>query len=93
MDREEKTFLAFCELKDFVKILPYQKKLLIYLDLHPTTVNLEKEFIRDMTGIGHNGRVGKNDVEFTLKNPADLEKLKPYLERAYREHLANPGQP
>ena len=92
VEREEKTFLAFCELKDFVKIVPRLEKLLVHLNLHPTTVNLEKEFIRDMTGIGHHGRFGKNDVEFTLKNPADLEKMKPYLERAYREHLANSGQ-
>lgn len=89
---ENKTFFAFHRAGNFVGVLPRQKYLKVYLNLGPATVNLEAGFSCDASNKGHNGQIGKNDVEFTLKNPADLEKMKPYLERAYREHLANSGQ-
>lgn len=90
--KEYKTFFAFHRAGNFVGVLPRQKCLKVYLNLGPATVNLEAGFSCDASNKGHNAQIGKGDVEFTLKNPADLEKLKPYLERAYREHLANSGQ-
>lgn len=40
-------------------------------------------FSRDVTGIGH---WGTGDVEVSLKNDNDLEKVKPLIERAYNEN-------
>lgn len=47
------------------------------------TVTYENGFSRDVTGIGH---WGTGDVEVSMKNKNDLEKVKPLIERAYNEN-------
>jgi len=53
------------------------------LKLDPASVALEKSFSRDVTHIGH---WGTGDLELTLRTPADFEKAKSLIERAYQEN-------
>ena len=52
-------------------------------ELESKTVTFEDGFSRDVTGIGH---WGTGDVEVSLKNSADFEKVKALIERAYNEN-------
>ena len=53
------------------------------LKLDPATVELEHEFSRDVSNIGH---WGTGDLELCLRKPTDFEKAKPLIERAYQEN-------
>ena len=53
------------------------------LKLDPATVELEKSLTRDVTSIGH---WGTGDLEVVLRKPADFEKAKSLIERAYQEN-------
>ena len=60
----------------------YSKQIILYLKLHPDSVELEDGFTRDMRSIGH---YGTGDLQITIKNAKDFEKAKPLIERAYNE--------
>ena len=60
----------------------YNKQIILYLKLHPDSVNLEDGFTRDMRSVGH---YGTGDLQVTIKNLKDFEKAKPLIERAYNE--------
>lgn len=55
----------------------------LILKLDPQTVALEQSFTRDVSKIGH---WGTGDLEVTLRTPADFEKAKALIERAYQEN-------
>ena len=48
-----------------------------------STITFEEGFSRDVTNIGH-WRCGA--VELFIQNSADLEKAKPFIDRAYNEN-------
>ena len=60
----------------------YSKQIILYLKLHPDSVELEDGFARDMRSIGH---YGIGDLQITIKNAKDFEKAKPLIDRAYNE--------
>lgn len=81
--KELKLYTAYKRLKNFASVVVAPAKgLLLFLALNPSTVNLEDGFTRDMTTIGH---WGTGDLEVTLASPADIERAKPLIERAYSE--------
>lgn len=79
-----KLYFAYRRLKNFVCIIPGPAKgdLWLYLRLDPTTVVLENGFTRDVRSIGH---WATGDLEVTIKNDADVEKVKALIQRAYEQ--------
>jgi predicted transport protein len=77
-------YIAYRRMRNYVTVefRSQANKLLVYARVDPRTVDLESGFTRDMTNIGH---FGTGDLEITLASPADLEKAKPFLDRAYNE--------
>lgn len=77
-------YVAFRRMKNFITVeLKNQAgKILVYAKVDPATVAADKGFLRDVTKVGH---FGTGNLEITISNPADLEKAKPLIERAYNE--------
>lgn len=78
-----KLYSAFKKIKNITCVEIFKDKLLLHIRLDAKTVTYENGFSRDVTGIGH---WGTGDVEVSLKNDNDLEKVKPLIERAYNEN-------
>lgn len=81
-ENELKLYVAFKKVKNIACVEIYQSKILINMPLNPSTVTLQKDFLRNMTGIGH---YGTGNVQLIIRTVEDYEKAKPYLERAYHE--------
>ena len=77
-----KFYIAFKRLKNFacVEAHPQAGKLLVYVKLNPSKIELKKGFTRDVQNIGH---FGTGDVEITLSSKADFEHAKPLLLQSY----------
>lgn len=86
IEKPLKLYVAFRRLKNFVCISLISKQdphVFLTLKLDPASVELEKGFTRDVTNIGH---WGTGDLEVVLRKPADFEKAKTLIERAYQEN-------
>lgn len=86
IEKPLKLYVAFRRLKNFVcmsLISKHDPHIFMTLKLDPSTVELEPSFSRDVTNIGH---WGTGDLELCLRKPADFEKAKPLIERAYQEN-------
>ena len=84
-DVQEKTlkyYVAFKRLRNFacIQVQPNKGTLTLFLKVDPTTVNLQKGFSRDVRKVGH---FGTGDLELTLRDQADLEVAKAYIDRSY----------
>ncbi|NSL55654.1 DUF5655 domain-containing protein [Uliginosibacterium aquaticum] len=86
IEKPLKLYVAFRRLKNFVcmslisKVDPH---VFLILKLDPASLALEQGFSRDVSKIGH---WGTGDLELTLRTPADFEKAKALIERAYQEN-------
>lgn len=86
IEKPLKLYVAFRRLKNFVCMSVISKQdphVFLTLKVDPATVALEQGFSRDVTHIGH---WGTGDLELTLRTPADAEKAKALIERAYQEN-------
>lgn len=86
IEKPLKLYVAFRRLKNFVCMSLISKQdphVFLILKLDPQTVALEQGFTRDVSKIGH---WGTGDLEVTLRTPADFEKAKALIERAYQEN-------
>lgn len=86
IEKPLKLYVAFRRLKNFVCMSLISKldpHLFLILKLDPETVKLEEGFSRDVSRIGH---WGTGDLELTLRTPADFEKAKALIERAYQDN-------
>lgn len=86
IEKPLKLYVAFRRLKNFVCMSLVSKQdphVFLTLKLDPTSVELEKGFTRNVTNIGH---WGTGDLEVVLRKPADFEKAKSLIERAYQEN-------
>lgn len=86
IEKPLKLYVAFRRLKNFVCLSMTSKqdpRIILTLKLDPTTVEPEPGFLRDVTHIGH---WGTGDLEVVLRKPADFEKAKSLVERAYQEN-------
>lgn len=84
-DVQEKTlkyYVAFKRLRNFacIEVHPNKGALTLFLKVNPTTVNLQDGFSRDVRRIGH---YGTGDLELTLRDQAELEVAKAYIDRSY----------
>lgn len=77
-------YIAFRRMRNFVTVEFRLQlgKLLVYAKVDPESVSLEKGFSRNVKGVGH---FGSGDLELTIAGPADIEKAKALLDRAYSE--------
>lgn len=77
-----KNYFAFKRIKNFacIEVHTRTRNLLIYVKVHPDTIEIEEGFTRDVRNIGH---FGTGELEITLRSKADFEKAKPLLERSY----------
>lgn len=75
-------YIAFKRIKNFacVEFRLTTGKILIFVKVDPSTVQLEPGFTRDVSNVGH---FGTGDLEITLTAPTDLERAKPLIERSY----------
>lgn len=80
--KELKQYTAFKRIKNFtcLQIYPQARCIAAYMRLDPSTVELEENFSRDVTNIGHHGT---GDLEIMLRSMTDFEKAQPLLRRAY----------
>lgn len=86
IEKPLKLYVAFRRLKNFVCLSMTSKqdpRIILTLKLDPATVEPETGFLRDVTHIGH---WGTGDLEVVLRKPADFEKAKTLIERAYQEN-------
>jgi len=82
-ENQLKLYVAFRKVRNIACVEIYQSKILVHLSLDPSSVDLEKDFTRDMTNVGH---FGTGNLQVTIKDAADFEKAKPLIERAYNEN-------
>jgi predicted transport protein len=78
--KDLKLYVVYKRMRNFVCVVIQKGKFTLHVNLDPTGVDLIEGFARDMRGIGH---WGTGDLEITLRAPADLERAKPPLRRAY----------
>jgi predicted transport protein len=77
-----KYYFAFRRIKNFacVEVHPQSKRILIFVKVDPTSIQLEKGFTRDVHAIGH---YGTGDLEITVQNDDDLERAKTLILKSY----------
>ncbi|KAA3517770.1 DUF5655 domain-containing protein [Agrobacterium vitis] len=75
-------YIAFKRIKNFacVEFRPTSSKILLFLKVDPTTVELEHGFSRDVSNLGH---YGTGDLEITLSAPSDLARAAPLIKLSY----------
>jgi predicted transport protein len=61
---------------------PQVKKMLIFVKVDPTAMQLEPGFTRVVRKIGH---FGTGDLEITTTSKRDVERAKPLIEASYQE--------
>jgi len=86
IEKPVKLYVAFRRLKNFVCMSLISKvdpRVFLTLKLDPASVTLESGFSRDVSDIGH---WGTGNLELNLRTPADLDKARPLIERAYQEN-------
>ena len=75
-------YIAFKRIKNFacVEFRPTTGKILVFVKVDPSTVQIAQGFTRDVSAVGH---FGTGDLEITLSNAEDLERAKPLIEMSY----------
>ncbi|MBB5938627.1 DUF5655 domain-containing protein [Streptomyces zagrosensis] len=78
---ERKTYRAYQRLRNFACLCPPQRsKLLVYLKVDPTDVDLVSGFTRNVSGLGHHGT---GDLEVQLRTPRDVERARELFRASY----------
>jgi predicted transport protein len=77
-----KYYFAFRRIKNFacVEVHPQSMRILLFVKVDPTTIQLEKGFTRDVRNIGH---YGTGELEITIQNDDDLERAKRLILKSY----------
>jgi len=78
--KDLKVYIAFKRLRNFATIVFQKDNLLVYLQLNPNQTSMLQGITRDVREINH---WGTGDLELTLNNLSDLEKVKPLIKQAY----------
>ncbi len=82
-ENQLKLYVAFRKVKNIACVEIYLSKILIHLSIDPSSVELIKDFTRDMTKVGH---FGTGNLQVTIKDATDFERAKPLIEKAYNEN-------
>lgn len=78
----KKNYIAYKISQNIVCMEVQSQRVLLFLKLNPKEIVNPPKTSRDMTGKGH---FGTGDFEIPIKDLADLETAKPYIEMAYRK--------
>jgi predicted transport protein len=78
----KKFYVAYKTSQNIVCMEVKQQRVLLYLKLDPKTTRGPKRISRDVTDVGH---YGTGDLEFSLRDSADLEEAKPFIQMAYEQ--------
>lgn len=81
-ERPKKLYVAYRTTQNIVCMEVQKKKVCLFLKLSPKDVKEQEGFIRDVSDVGH---FGTGDIEVTLKNLEDFEKVKPLIQQAYEK--------
>jgi predicted transport protein len=81
--KELRLYVAFKRLKNFVAIVPYKKRLLLYLNLDPSKLSNLPANARDVTNIGH---WATGHLEVSIANTMDFDAAKSLIRMAYEGH-------
>ncbi|EBP1704219.1 DUF91 domain-containing protein [Salmonella enterica] len=84
--KELKLYDAFHLIRNFLCVAVYpvtDPHLRLWLKINPQHIQLEEEFSRDVTHIGH---WGTGDVELIVRDEHDLDKAKLLIEKAWQEN-------
>jgi predicted transport protein len=75
-------YIAFKRIKNFacVEFRLTTDKILLFIKVDPTSVQLEPGFTRDVSNVGH---FGTGDLEISLTKAEDLERAMPLIKRSY----------
>jgi predicted transport protein len=75
-------YIAFKRIKNFacVEFRLTTGKILLFIKVDPTSVQLEPGFTRDVSNVGH---FGTGDLEISLTKAEDLERAMPLIKRSY----------
>lgn len=78
----QKYYFAFRRIKNFacVEVHPQSMRILLFVKVDPTSIQLEKGFTRDVRNIGH---YGTGDLEIAIQSDADLERAKALVLKSY----------
>ena len=79
---QQKYYLAFKRVKNFLCVEVFRKNVVLTLKLDPKTEIIEKGFSRDMSNIGH---YGTGDYQITITNQADVDRALPYIRKSYEQ--------
>lgn len=83
MDESPRKFYVAYKISQNIVCMELQKqRVLLYLKLNPSSVEITEEYIRDVTNIGH---YGTGNLEVSLKSLDDFEKIKPFIIMAYQK--------
>jgi predicted transport protein len=78
----KKNYIAYKISQNIVCMEVQHQRVLLFLKLNPKEIVNPPAISRDMTGKGH---YGTGDFEIMVKNMADFEVAKPFIEMAYRK--------
>jgi predicted transport protein len=75
-------YVAFKRIKNFlcIEFRPTYGRILLFVKVDPTTIQLEPGFTRDVRNVGH---FGTGDLEITLSSADDLARAEPLIRRSY----------
>jgi predicted transport protein len=79
-ERQLSRYIAYRRIRNFCSLVLQQKQIVLYLKLDPSTVNIDANYMRDVSNLGH---WGTGDLELLIRNDADFVAAQPYLQRAY----------
>lgn len=82
VQKELRNYFAFKRIKNFacVEIKPQIDVIRLYLKVDPPSIELEEGFTRDVRKVGH---FGTGDLEVTVKNHDDFERVKDLINQSY----------
>ena len=78
--KELKLYVAFKRLKNFATVVLQKNRMVLYLHINPSQLNLLPAIARDVSQSGH---WGTGDLELLISNAADLDLAKPLIRIAY----------
>src|SRR6266480_5374737 len=78
----KKYYIAYKISQNIASVWIGNKEVAIYLKLNPKEIKPALDIVRDVSNLGH---VGTGDTEVSIASGDDFERVKPLIEKAYRQ--------
>ena len=79
-EKSLKYYVAFKRVRNFCCIVALQQRLIVYLKLVPSDIELQQGFTRDVSNIGH---WATGDLEVTVDSADDVARTKEFIRQSY----------